>query len=363
MKKSIVKILGEFINKKFDESSPNNDELIEYLKGQFSGAVETVTIKNSNGFNNLLVGVNTCLNNVKGAVVLSGHMDTICPSQNYVNDFVVKNGIVYGLGACDMKAFIAELIYKFELLKSQQYPIIISLTCDEETTVEGVQNVLKYFLVHNITGKYFVIGEPTDNKICSWHKGMVDIAINISGKSAHSSAPSLGINAIYIASHFASGIEELDKKFEPCGSSLNVSKISGGKSSNSVAQCCSVYMDFRAIDNSQYAKIFDGIYSLKNSLESKYNGCSVDIDIKFNLPCFQKYESKITELLSESLHQTPIAFNAWTEAGYLSKIIPDGIIFGAGSLEFAHKDNEQVSISQLETYDKNFETLLNVLAF
>lgn len=361
MKKSIEKILGELINKKFDESSPNNDELIEYLKEQFSSAVEIVTIKNSNGSNNLLVGVNTCLNNVSGAVVLSGHMDTICPSQNYTNDFIVKNGIVYGLGACDMKAFIAELIYKFEFLKSQPYPIIISLTCDEETTVEGVQNVLKYFLEHNITGKYFVIGEPTDSKVCSYHKGMADIVINITGKSAHSSAPSLGVNAIYIASHFASGIEELNNKFEPCGSSLNVSKISGGMSSNSVAQSCSVYMDFRAIDDSQYAKIFEGIYNLKTSLETKYKGCSIDIDIKFNLPCFQKSENCITEQFCNALHQVPIAFNAWTEAGYLSKIIPEGIIFGAGSLKFAHKDNEQVSILQLETYDKNFGILLNIL--
>lgn len=359
MEKSISEILGELINIKFDANSKNNNEIIEYLKNQFAGAVEIATVKNKNGFKNLIIGVNTNLSDVKDAIILSGHMDTICPSESWDNDLKITDKTVFGLGACDMKAYIAELIYRFDFLREQSYPIIISLTSDEETTVEGVQNVLAFYEKRKISGKYFIIGEPTNSAICSSHKGMVDVVVKITGKTHHSSAPSQGINAIYIASKFAGAVEKMNKEYEPKKSSLNVSRIKGGVSGNSVAQNCSIYMDFRALNHIHHTEILERIYKIKNSLLRQYKGSIIDIDIKFNLPCFQEQNSEITRRLCDVFDEEAKPFTAWTEAGYLSSLVPNGIIFGAGSLKYAHKENEQISLEQLEVYDDKFIKVMN----
>lgn len=359
MEKSISEILGELINIKFNADSTNNNELIDYLKTQFADAVEIATIKNKNGLKNLVVGVNTNLSNVKDAIILSGHMDTICPSEAWDNELKITDKTVFGLGSCDMKAFIAELIYRFEFLRQQTYPIIISLTCDEETTVEGAQNIIRFYEKRKISGKYFIIGEPTNSSICSSHKGMVDVVVKVTGRTHHSSAPSQGINAIYIASKFADAIERLNKEYEPKKSSLNISRIKGGVSGNNVAQNCSIYMDFRALNHIHHTEILERIYKIKNKLLRKYRGAIIDVDIKFNLPCFQEQNSEITRRLCDVFGEEAKLFTAWTEAGYLSSLVPNGIIFGAGSLKFAHKENEQISLEQLDFYDDKFIKVMN----
>lgn len=359
MENSVSSILGELINLKFDANSESNDEIVKFLQEKFSGATEIAVIKNKNGFKNLVVGVNTALENVQNALILSGHMDTICPGETWNTDYRETEKTIYGLGSCDMKAYLAELIYKFDFLKEQTYPIIISLTSDEETTVEGVQNVLDFYKKKKITGKFFIIGEPTNSCVCTAHKGMVDLVVKVTGKTAHSSVPKQGVNAIYIASKFAEAVEKLNKEYEPQKSSLNVSRIKGGVSGNSVAQNCSLYMDFRALNNVHHVEILEKIYKIKNNLLKKYKGSTIEIDVKFNLPCFQEQNSEIASKICEKLEVQPQFFSAWTEAGYLSGYIPNGIIFGAGSLKFAHKENEQVTLEQLEVYDENFVKVIN----
>lgn len=360
MNKEISKILGELVNLKFDCSNKDNVAIINYLKEKFSDADDIVTVNNSNGFENLIIGVNTKLKNVENALILSGHIDTICPNESWDKTLRVDDKNMYGLGACDMKAYSAELIYQFKYLKKQNYPIIITLTADEETTVEGVQKVLEFFKNNNIQGKFFIIGEPTNSKVCSSHKGMVDIVANFTGKECHSSVPSIGINAIYIASKFAQKIEKLNKKYEPLKTSLNVSKISGGVSGNSVAQNCSLYMDFRPLNLNHHDTILKTIKQIQNNLAKEYPGCQIDLQISYDLPCFQEKTDLFIDKICQILKVEQKPFTAWTEAGYLSSVIPSGIIFGAGGIEFAHKGNEQISFEQLEVYDQKFIQLLEI---
>lgn len=63
----------------------DNKEIIDELKLMFSAiAQDIMVIKNTvNNKESLLVGVNCKLQNVSDAIVLSGHIDTVCPRHEW----------------------------------------------------------------------------------------------------------------------------------------------------------------------------------------------------------------------------------------------------------------------------------------
>lgn len=162
--------------------------------------------------------------------LLQTHLDTVDPVNHSLwkkNDFnpfeaTIEDGKIYGLGAADVKLdFLCKLqvLKKFKGRKFNTLKPVLIGTFGEET---GMQGALKLIRKNKINAKYAVIGETTDLQIINASKGfaMVEVHIPISeaekkykeernslesvstetklfsGKSAHSSTPHLGDNAI-----------------------------------------------------------------------------------------------------------------------------------------------------------------------
>ncbi len=61
----------------------------------------------------------------------------------------------------------------------------------------GRHDAAKFILENNrITAKAGIVGLGTANRICLGNKGRIDVEITVRGKSAHSSMPWDGINAV-----------------------------------------------------------------------------------------------------------------------------------------------------------------------
>lgn len=201
-------------------SLTENKEIIEYLKGEFEKvAKEVLIIKNDDcEKNNMLIGLNTKLKNVKDAIVLSGHIDTVtaneCEYKTNPYDGVIVNDKIYGLGSIDMKSFFASILANIKNLKKLPYPIIIAVTCDEETSFYGVEKITNTMKNLNIQPKFTIVGEPTSLKICSESKSCMLYKINVTGKGCHSSMPFNGINANYVCAKLVLFIEKLCYKLK-----------------------------------------------------------------------------------------------------------------------------------------------------
>src|SRR5690606_6667875 len=109
----------------------------------------------------------------------------------------------YGLGACDMKGFFALVIEAVRGLLDQPFrqPLIILATCDEESSMSGARALAE---AGRPLGRAAVIGEPTGLKPIRLHKGVMMERLDITGRSGHSSDPSLGNSALE-AMHAAIG--------------------------------------------------------------------------------------------------------------------------------------------------------------
>lgn len=162
--------------------------------------------------------------------LMQTHLDTIDPGSFSLwkkNDFnpydaVIEDSKIYGLGAAEVKLDFLCKLSVLKKLKDKKFtslkPVLVG-TFGEET---GMQGALKLIRKNKINAKYALIGEASDLKIIQAAKGFAVVEIRIpisederkykisrnqaesattqtklfSGKSAHSSTPHLGENAI-----------------------------------------------------------------------------------------------------------------------------------------------------------------------
>jgi acetylornithine deacetylase/succinyl-diaminopimelate desuccinylase-like protein len=189
----------------------------------------------------------------KGLLLLS-HLDTCSPGlrENWTEtagdpfSAQVKDGKIFGLGSADAKLdFLCKLkaVERFRERKLKM-PIYLVGTCGEELGMFGARYLIKSMALNP---KYVVVGAPTELRVGYSHKGlnlfrvsighqMVErdargfnrrVDLHAKGRSAHSSQPAQGVNAILEAIDLVQ--EAAENGFE-----LRFTKIEGGDASNKV---------------------------------------------------------------------------------------------------------------------------------
>ncbi|MEZ4357664.1 MAG: M20 family metallopeptidase [Eubacteriales bacterium] len=94
---------------------------------------------------------------------------------------------------------------------------------------------------------------------------MCDFDIDIHGKSAHSSKPDIGIDAIEYAAHFIAYCKDIVKKDE--NAVLNIGKISGGNSRNIISDFVHMEGTLRSFDEDVFNNLRKNIKDKLSSLE------------------------------------------------------------------------------------------------
>ncbi|MEZ5286238.1 MAG: M20/M25/M40 family metallo-hydrolase [Vicinamibacterales bacterium] len=138
-------------------------------------------------------------------VHLNGHFDVVPAGEGWTLDpfgGIVRNGRVYGRGACDMKAGIAAAAFAAEAIRRAGIPvpgtIEISGTVDEESGgFAGVAWLAEHGRISSTRTDYCIIPEPLNvDRVCVGHRGVYWFEVAARGHIAHGSMPFLGVSAI-----------------------------------------------------------------------------------------------------------------------------------------------------------------------
>ena len=139
-------------------------------------------------------------------LLLSGHMDTVDvgdPARwaHPPYDGCIENGILYGRGACDMKAGLAAMVYAVKALLDAGGELAGDLYVVGVVQEEPCEGLAMRVLVEEegVRPDYVVLGEPSDLQISVGHRGRLEMRVQVKGKAAHASSPALGSNAIHNA--------------------------------------------------------------------------------------------------------------------------------------------------------------------
>ena len=361
-----IKILDKLISFKTDANTVShklcNDYIVSLLRAN-GWVTEFVSNKTGNK-KNVVAVLGGELRNIKEGLLLSGHLDTVTTTKELwaTNPYklTIKDDYMYGLGVADMKYFTASILANLDKINklNLKKPLVLALTSDEETVMEGILAVYNYFKNQNIKPEFGIIGEPNSKTFSNSNKGFYEFETEILGKACHSSNPSGGTNAIYIMSNLVLFLEELAQKYQSQGTTLNVGVINGGKLCNIVPDVCKIRWDIRTFSRAHLTEIENLVNEFLRNLTKKYENSSFKNQIVFSIPVFEDKKNAISEKLLKKYGYKEAPYAASTEAGYFQELGINCTIFGVGDIKDAHAINEKLGVKDFKEYQS---ILLNMI--
>jgi len=297
-------------------------------------------------------------------LVLSGHIDVVLvgdPALWEVSEPfnpVVKNGRLYGRGACDMKGPDACILQAVKELSKEplKRQLTVAFTAGEDTGGWYVTRILGDKLVTKEEAMCGVIPEPSMMEIIPVHKGAGGIEVLIHGRAAHSSRPELGVNANQKAADFLITLRELqaglNKETHPLLGSTTVecTLMTGGFKTNIIPDKAKLTLNMRLIpahkDPALSRKWFEDIIERLRKVDSQFN--AEIMNHRVSEPLDVPLSSVIVRTLQDILGTEPVGAPYYTEAvDYTRAGIPT-VICGPGSIDQAHTPDEYITLEQLE---------------
>jgi len=360
----------------FDTTScKSNLELIEFVQSYLDsyGIRSTLVFDQANSKANLYATIGP---EDRGGVMLSGHTDVVpVDGQDWVTDpFTVshKNNALYGRGTADMKSFIATVLAGVPRFVSSDLsiPVHLAFSFDEEIGCVGVRRLIDLMKGLPVRPAMCIVGEPTGMRVVNAHKGKLAYRVTVTGREAHSSLATSGVNAVDYAAQLIVFIQQLAKTISIEGpfsegfdinyTTLHTGNVRGGSALNIVPNLCEFEFEIRNIPDHDPKNIFDQIVSYAESalvpeMQRVDERCEIGFTELSGYPgmftaASERVVAFVKELTGESATKK-VSFG--TEGGLFSEClgIPT-VICGPGNIEQAHKPNEFIEASQVERMDK-----------
>ena len=124
----------------------------------------------------------------------------------------VKDGRVHGRGSADQKGGAAAMICAGRILKELDYAGQFSVYFTFTVLEEDCDGLCWRYLIERekLVPEFAVSTEPTSCRLYRGQRGRMEMRVDLSGVSAHGSAPERGVSAAYKAARAALNVERLN---------------------------------------------------------------------------------------------------------------------------------------------------------
>ena len=308
-----------------------------------------------------------------GGLGYFGHTDVV-PAADWFSDehgpFTpqIVGDRLYGRGSCDMKGSIACMLAAAEQITRQKlrWPLYVACTADEEVGFGGARELVQRSeLFHEMVAGQTrgIIGEPTLLEVVHAHKGSYVLRTTSHGKASHSST-GLGVNANLAMIPFLFEMKRLydeiendpawrNEEFNPPTLTMNIGINDHTDAINITAPQSICRVLFRPMPG-QDAE------SLLNRARQAAERCGVDFEV------LSRGRSVYTDPNSEFVQsvlklagrETSRTVSYGTDGSMLTDL-QNLVVFGPGSIEQAHTNDEWIALSQLELGTAMYRKLID----
>ncbi len=313
-------------------------------------------------------------------VVEVGHGWTVDPFGGEVRD-----GRVYGRGACDMKGGLAASIVAAEAFLTVRPDfagaVEISGTADEESGGYGGVAYLAergWFAPDRV--QHVIIPEPLNkDRICLGHRGVWWAEIETKGRIAHGSMPFLGDSAIR---HMGAVLEEMERWLYPLlagkrtdmpvvpegarQSTLNINSIHGGEPEPEpgftgfpapcVADRCRIVIDRRFLIEEGIDEVKAEVREMLERVRAERPGFAYEIrELHEVLPSMAPRDAPVVRTTAAAVERVLgrmpeyVASPGTYDQKHIDRIgrLKNCIAYGPGILDLAHQPDEWVGIDDM----------------
>ena len=307
----------------------------------------------------------------KGALLFASHLDVVpAGDANWSNPpftAVESDGRIYGRGSADMKGGIAAIVTAISRIVDAgtklHGDIILLGAAGEETDSCGARRFVRDpATLPGLAGA--VITEPTDFKIITAHRGIFWLKVQTFGRSAHSSTPHLGVNAITSMRAVLNELQNFKIPFEPhkllgqCSMSINT--IAGGEAMNIVPDNCKIQVDIRTVPGQNEQDIIDDLKKIFAELKQKNPQFDAAVSIIRQVGALETDSGCdfVKAFCSAVGINETTAVGFTTDGPYFASLGVPVVIFGPGKPNLAHQPDEYIDISDVE---KGVEYYKNII--
>ncbi|MDA5093407.1 acetylornithine deacetylase/succinyl-diaminopimelate desuccinylase family protein [Aliiroseovarius sp. KMU-50] len=297
----------------------------------------------------------------------------------------LKDGRIYGRGACDMKGGLAASVIAAEvfvdLYPDHKGAVEISATADEESGGYGGVAYLAeqgYFNPDRV--QHVIIPEPLNkDRICLGHRGVWWAEIETKGRIAHGSMPFLGDSAIR---HMGAVLEEMERHLFPLlatkrtempvvpegakQSTLNINSIHGGEQEQDpdftgfpaacVADRCRIVIDRRFLIEEDIGEVKAEIHRMLEKIKAERPDFEYEItDMHEVIPTMTEKDAPVVKSTAAAIEKVLGAQPSYVvspgtyDQKHIDRIgrLKNCIAYGPGILDLAHQPDEWVGVDDM----------------
>jgi len=188
------------------------------------------------------------------SLMLNGHADTV-GIEGMADPFSgeVRDGRVYGRGAHDMKGSLAACLGAAKMLADARVALrgdlVVAAVADEEYGSLGTAD-----LVTRCRPDAAIVAEPTNLQVCLAHKGYIWIEVETTGRAAHGSRFTEGVDAVMRMGRFLAALDRLERALREGPAhplvgppSLHAAMVQGGTGLSTYADSCRLKIERRTV--------------------------------------------------------------------------------------------------------------------
>ena len=340
-----------------DSTSGKEAELADMLSVEFAAPGRDLKLfEVGDGTKNLLVSWGT------PKVVFCSHLDTVPP---YISPVFSENGYVHGRGSCDAKGQIFAMWEACRFLESEGYDgFALLLLAGEEIGSFGAKAFSTMAEQTGWNADWVIVGEPTDNCMASAAKGTKSFEVTFSGEAFHSGYPEYGISAVNLFNDFMNALRSIHFPEDPVlgSTTWNVGRLVSDNPQNILSErlTCRVY----------FRTTFESDQMVCNIMK---NIAGDDAKLRFGRPKAQDGSDIVAKDVApwqKAMSVTAFGGDAPTMfdtlEGFVTKPVSFGsdapqltcfrhkVLCGPGSILVAHRPEEHIRLSDLETAIRNY---------
>jgi acetylornithine deacetylase len=303
-------------------------------------------------------------------VLFEAHQDTVPVVGMTIEPWTprVRDGRLYGRGACDIKGGMAAMLAAFARLAEERPPqmptIVMACTVNEEHGYTGATALTKLWSQGDAIiprpPDAAIVAEPTQLQVVVAHKGVVRWRCHAHGRATHSSQPHLGVNAIFKMTRVLAALERYQRDVAPqiashplCGhTTLSVGTIHGGVSVNTVPDRCTIEIDRRLIPGESPDEAYRHVVEFVRQATDGDAAIEHERPFLVGFGLVDRANRPLAERMVAAARESDIRCEAvgvpyGTDAAAFAATGVPSIVFGPGSIDEAHTADEWVALDEV----------------
>jgi len=314
------------------------------------------------------------LGNAAPHFCFAGHTDVVPVGEGWNTDpfaAEVRDGMLYGRGAADMKSAIAAFVAAVSRLPAQKGSISLLITGDEEgAAVNGTVKLLEWLKGRGEKIDHCVVGEPTSvghagDTLKIGRRGSINFRITVTGVQGHVGYPQKAKNPIPALAELVTQLAQhkLDKgndHFDP--STLAFTSVDvGNDATNVIPGEARARFNVRFNDRHNPESLTNWVRDRADRIAQEW-GCAIDVTAQTSGTSFLTPPGKFTQLISDTVAsitgQSPFfsTSGGTSDARFIKDFCPVVELGLAGAT--MHKADECVAVSEIVALTDIYAALL-----